>query len=139
MSHCPRAGGATYPLGPCLAQTGAKVYRDETQLGNNPPFLKGRIHMWPIQQGHPFRKAYENIVSDTEIAAEISLASEPTPNLCSLAAAVYFSSALPSAETVYLFLLFCFFSFLLSFLSSFSPSFLSKTKQEAVCPCFVLL
>lgn len=106
------------------------------QLSNNPLFLKGRIHMWPILQRNPFRKDYENVISKTEVVVEISLAFETTPHLCSSVAAVYFSSALPPAETTFLFPLFHFFSSLLSFL--LLPPF-SKTKQEAICPCFVLL
>lgn len=93
----PVQGGATCLLGPCPAHTGAKVYRDETLWRNNPPFPKDRIHTWLILQGNPFRKAIWKCISNTETVAEINLAFEMTPHLCTLDAML--AQLCPSAGT----------------------------------------
>lgn len=68
------------------AHTGAKVYKDDTLSSNNPLIPKDRIHI--LIYGPTYKEihltAYENLVFNIEVVAEINTVFETTPNSSTL-------------------------------------------------------
>lgn len=102
-SSCRCWGEAACLLGPCLAHTTANVSKRDIikQQWISSERQNSHSNWWFILEENSFGKAYENLVSNKDAAAEINLVFEATPNSSTLGAkkhklepliwAVYFS------------------------------------------------